>query len=75
MLLNDLPDIELVSARVHNTWMANKLRLGIYSRKSENGEELMTDYNNLSEKAKDLDRESVRTVYEAIKELNYVQIS
>jgi hypothetical protein len=55
----ELPDIEKVSKEVHNAW--------IESRLSEDGEELMVDYELLSEKAKDLDRNTVKAVYKAIK--------
>jgi hypothetical protein len=61
-----LPDIEIVSAKVHDAWMAAKRQSGVTSRKSENGEELMVPYAKLSETAKELDRATVRTVYEAI---------
>ncbi len=61
-----LPDIELVSAKVHEAWMQSKLRQNITSRKAEDGEELMVPYDQLSEKAKDLDRETVKAVYAAI---------
>ncbi len=62
----NLPDLELVSAEVHAAWMASKLAQGIKSRLSEDGEELMAPYEQLSEKAKDLDRNTVRAVYAAI---------
>ena len=61
-----LPDIELVSAAAHDGWMASKRALGVESRKSETGEELMVPYAELSESAKDLDRGAVRAVYAAI---------
>ena len=64
-----LPDIEAVAARVHEAWMQAKRAQGITTRKSETGEELMVDYEQLSEKAKELDRASVRVVYEAIQSL------
>ena len=63
----DLPDIETVSAKVHEAWMESKAAQGISSRKSEKGEELMVPYEQLSEEAKELDRASVRAVYEAIR--------
>lgn len=66
----NLPDIELVSAKVHEAWMQSKSLQGIKTRKSETGEELMVDYNLLSEKAKDLDRNTVKAVYAAINTLN-----
>jgi hypothetical protein len=62
-----LPDIELVSAKVHDAWIASKRAQKVTSRKSETGEELMVPYTRLSEAAKDLDRQTVRTVYAAIK--------
>lgn len=61
-----LHDIETVSALVHDAWMASKLAQGVTSRKAEDGEELMVDYDRLSEKAKELDRGTVRAVYAAI---------
>ena len=64
-----LPDIEKVSAEVHDAWMEAKKANGITSRKSEDGEELMVPYDQLSEKAKELDRGTVKAVYAAIKRL------
>lgn len=64
--MNALPDIEIVSAKVHEAWMDSKFDQGVTSRKSENGEELMVPYDHLSEAAKDLDRGTVRAVYTAI---------
>lgn len=64
-----LPDIELVSAAVHASWINAKLAKGITTRKSESGEELMVPYEQLSEDAKDLDRSSVQAVYTAIESL------
>ena len=52
----ELPDIELVSAKVHESWIKSKLNLGVTSRKAEDDEELMVPYSELSEKAKSLDR-------------------
>ena len=63
----DLPDIETVAAEVHVAWIASKRAQGVSSRKSEDGEELMVPYPQLSEKAKDLDRETVKAVYAAIR--------
>ncbi len=64
----ELPDIELVSAQVHESWVRTKKSLGFDSRKAEDGEELMVPYSQLSEKAKDLDRATVKAVYNAIRE-------
>lgn len=50
--------------------MASKKKQGVTSRKAEDGEELMVPYRKLSEKAKDLDRSTVKAVYAAIKKLN-----
>jgi hypothetical protein len=68
--MNNLPDIELVSALVHNAWVDTKKCQGIHSRMSEDGEELIVPYDQLSEKAKDIDRKTVRAVYAAIHALN-----
>ncbi len=64
----DLPDIEIVAAKVHDAWMKSKLAQGVKSRESETGEELMVLYEQLSEEAKELDRATVRAVYQAIQE-------
>ena len=65
-MTNALPDIELVSAKVHEAWMDGKRAKGVTSRLSESGEELMVPYEQLSDGAKDLDRLTVRAVYAAI---------
>jgi hypothetical protein len=65
----NLPDVEEVSAKVHEAWMDAKRARGVTSRKSEAGEELMVPYEQLSEDAKELDRSSVRAVYDAIREI------
>ena len=62
----DLPDIEAVASEVHLEWMESKREMGVLSRKAEDGEELMVPFEQLSEKAKELDRRAVRTVYGAI---------
>ena len=64
-----LPDIELVSAKVHEAWIESKLASGVTTRKSESGEELMVPYSMLSEEAKDLDRNTVKAVFAAISEI------
>jgi RyR domain len=64
----NLPDIEIVSAKVHEAWMEAKKAQGVTTRKSEKGEELMIPYEQLSEAAKELDRSVVRAVYAAIQE-------
>jgi hypothetical protein len=65
----NLPDIEIVAAKVHEAWMESKRKSGVTSRTSETGEELMVPYSKLSEGAKELDRASVRAVYTAIEEV------
>ena len=67
----DLPDVEIVAAKVHEAWMNSKKKRGITTRKSESGEELMVPYEKLSEEAKELDRASVQAVYEAIEEVTH----
>jgi hypothetical protein len=44
MMYMKLPDIELVSAEVHEAWMKSKKSQGISSRKAEDEEELMVPY-------------------------------
>jgi len=66
----ELPDIELVSAEVHQAWMESKKASGFNSRRAEDGEELMVPYELLSERAKDLDRNTVKAVYAAIEKLS-----
>lgn len=61
-----LPNVEKVATKVHDAWMKSKRRQGITSRKAEDGEELMVPYDDLSEKQKDVDRQTVVTVYRAI---------
>jgi hypothetical protein len=65
----NLPDIEKVAELVHDAWIETKKSQGVTTRKSEFGEELMVPYKKLSEKAKDLDRGSIRAVYDAIQEI------
>ena len=67
MTTQDLPDIEVVAEKVHEAWMESKRAQGLTSRLSESGEELMAPYEQLSEPAKELDRATVRAVYEAIR--------
>lgn len=62
----NLPDIEVVSAKVHEAWMDSKRAQGVTTRKAEDGEELMVPYDELTEKAKQLDRGTVQAVYTAI---------
>jgi hypothetical protein len=66
----ELPDIEAVAEKVHAAWMESKRKQGVNSRKSEAGEELMVPYGDLSEQAKELDRDSVRAVYAAIEKVS-----
>lgn len=64
--MSNLPDIEAVSAKVHEAWINSKLKAGVSTRKLETGEELMVPYDQLSDAAKELDRGTVRAVYAAI---------
>ena len=67
MSTQDLPDVEAVAAKVHEAWMESKRAQGVTTRRSESGEELMVPYERLSESAKELDRATVRAVYDAIR--------
>jgi len=63
--------VEEVSAAVHDQWMQTKRDQGVTTRKAEDGEELMVPYGQLSAKAKDLDRGSVRAVLAALDVAGY----
>lgn len=66
-LLPGLPDIEVVSALVHEAWVNAKRAAGTKSRIfDQTGEELMVPYGMLTNAAQELDRASVRAVYEAL---------
>jgi hypothetical protein len=67
MKASELPDIEVVAAKVHESWMESKRAQGMTTRRSESGEELMVPYEQLSEEQKEVDRATVRAVYEAIR--------
>jgi len=54
-------DIEMAAKASHDSWMEQKKAQGIFSRKAENGEELMVPYEALSEKQKEMDRAYGRT--------------
>lgn len=63
--------IEVVSSVVHEKWIDTKTAQGVTTRKSEKGEELMVPYSDLSEAAKDLDRGSVKAVFQALYAAGY----
>jgi hypothetical protein len=64
-------DVERISAAVHDGWMATKRSQGITSRPSEWGEEQMVPYVELSERAKDLDRGTVKAVLAGLEAAGY----
>lgn len=66
--------VEVLAEQAHEGWMSSKRALGIDSRCSETGEELMVPYAELSEPAKDLDRGAVRSVLAAIAGAGYVVV-
>lgn len=66
----ELPDLEVVAADVHSAWMESKRAQGLFTRKAEDGEELMVPYEQLTEKAKELDRATVRAVYASIRRVS-----
>lgn len=63
--------LETLSAAAHDGWMAEKLNQGIRSRKAEWGEEFMVPYAELSERAREADRSTVRSVLDAISRAGY----
>ena len=66
-----MPRLERLAEEVHQKWIDTKLSQGISSRLAEDGEELMVPYARLSEKAKQLDRNSVSAVLDALDTLGY----
>jgi len=66
--------LEALSEAVHEGWMESKRRQGVASRRSESGEELMVPYAQLSEAAKDLDRQAARSVLDAIERAGLVVV-
>lgn len=72
MKLKDLPDLETVAEMVHNSWWKEKTKQGFHAPADcpqmgcVNCHPNMIPYDQLSEMAKDLDRATVRMVYEAI---------
>lgn len=67
--------VEAIAGAVHEQWMATKRDQGVSSRESETGEELMVPYAELSEAAKELDRNSVRAVLAGISAAGYRVVS
>jgi hypothetical protein len=66
------PDLlEPLAEAVHQRWMDTMTARGHVSRKAPDGEELMVPYRQLSEAAKDLDRNSVRAVLDAAAALGW----
>lgn len=63
--------LEIVAEAAHEGWMQSKRNQGITSRESEWGEEFMVPYAEMSERAKDIDRSAVRSVFEAIERAGY----
>jgi hypothetical protein len=62
----DPETVERLAERVHEAWMTAKREMGVESRLSESGEELVAPYSLLSEPAKELDRSTVRAVVAAL---------
>lgn len=58
--------IDLLAENVHDRWLAGRLAQSVTSRLAEDGEELCVSYDELSESAKELDRETVRSVLFAL---------
>lgn len=71
-VLGDDSLTEQIAAKVHEAWIETKRAQGITSRPSEWGEEQMVPYADLSERAKDTDRGTVRAVLDAVGALNVI---
>ena len=63
--------IEELAEAAHEGWMASKRKQGITSRQSEWGEEFMVPYAQMSDRAKDIDRSTVKSVLDAIERAGY----
>lgn len=62
-----LPAVDLVAARVHAFWVAEKRAAGVTSRPSAvSGCEQLVEFDQLDERDKESNRAMVRTVYAAI---------
>lgn len=59
-------DIDFICNRVHTEWMNYNSANGAISRCAVWGEELMKPWDDLSNRAKDLDRATVRSVLDAL---------
>jgi hypothetical protein len=65
----DKDTIEKAAENVHDRWVDNQEKKGHKSHKSPDGkEEYMVDYDDLSEPAKQLDRDAVHAVIDALKD-------
>src|SRR4051812_48250529 len=65
----DLPDIDTVAEVLHEDWRAKILAAGITTREcAEDHSELMVPFAQLSQIGKELNRQPVRQVYEAIRQ-------
>jgi hypothetical protein len=58
--------VELLAAYVHQEWMFTKLSAGIRSRLNADGREQMVPYKDLDDDLKELDRATVRAVFNAL---------
>jgi hypothetical protein len=69
----DEDDVEKAAENVHDQWMQNQKDKGHDSHKSPDGkEEYMVGYKKLSDDAKELDRDAVHAVLDALKEAKKV---
>lgn len=65
MMLN-LPDIDLVAAALHDSWVAERRRDGVTTWRNQFDEDALVPYGELSDRSKDNDRLTVRAVYAAM---------
>jgi hypothetical protein len=63
------PIIEEMARRSHEDWMQDKRDEGVESWPSPWGEELMVSWDELSERAKNQNRRSVRRFFKTLAEL------
>jgi hypothetical protein len=65
----ELPDIEIVCAKVHANYVQERKNKGVTSEKSDKtGQELLAPFGGLQEEDKQVIREQVGVVYNAIRD-------
>lgn len=67
----DQSTVEKVAAKVHEAWIDLKKSQGVTTRLADDGEEQMVPYEQLSERAKQADRNTAAATLSALEALGY----